>query len=229
MSPQLTPDAQAFRLRGPASPDYTGTITVGQAAKFEVQNTTGTPGSPAGTGQIVLTAGTIGSGSTGNLGTFSLFNVRNNFVVSPAAPTTVTFGNNVSVVGTGDVLVNMVGTAAAGSTTAFGNLTIGDQQAVDEAATGTADQILSFSSVTLTGGNATFIPRPAQTAKSEDVGNNDSYPSVENMQLGPIGESTASSGITHGRSRHAHAHRSQHVFRSHDHAGRRRGHPRYQQ
>ena len=102
-----TPDNQAFRLRGPASPDYTGTITVGQARKFEVQNSTGTPGSPAGTGLIVLTGGTINSlltttgGGPGTTGSFSLFNVRNNFTVTPAAPTTVTFGNNVSFTGTG--------------------------------------------------------------------------------------------------------------------------------
>ncbi len=197
-----TPDNQGFRLRGAASTDYTGTITVGQGAKFEVQNSTGTPGSPAGTGLIVLTGGTINSllttagGGPGTTGSFSLFNVRNNFTVTPAAPTTVTFGNNVSITGTGDALMNMLGTAAAGSTIAFGSLRIGGQQALDELSNSTAGQILSFTSVTLNGGgNATFIPEPAQTAKLQNTGYTENYPSAENMVLGPIGENTPGSGI----------------------------------
>ena len=174
------PDNQGFRLRGPSSPDYTGTITVGQDGKFEVQNA-GASGSPAGTGLIVLTGGTLNGNNTG---TFSLFNVRNN---NGTALANTTFGNNVSLAGTGVAAMNLVGTVATGSTTNFGHLTIGDQQDLAAVSTGTAGWILAFSGATLTGGNATFTPHP--------VGNT-SYTSDENIQLGAISESAAGSGFT---------------------------------
>ena len=175
-----TPDNQGFRLRGPSSADYTGTITVGQAAKFEVQNTTAT-GSPAGTALIMMTGGTFG---TNNAGTFSLFNVRNNIGTTLA---NTSFGNNVILTGTGTAAINLVGTVATGSSTGLGRLTIGDQQDLAAVSTGTAGWVLSFSGATLTGGNATFTPHP--------VGNT-SYGSDENIQLGPISESIAGSGFT---------------------------------
>jgi fibronectin-binding autotransporter adhesin len=171
------PETAAFRLRGPASADFTGTIAVGQAVKFETQNTTAS-GSPAGTGLIVLTGGVINGNNTG---TFSLYNARNNFTAS------TTFGNNVALTGSGLAAINVLGTAPAGSTTNFGNLTIGNTQDLAAVSTGTAGQFLAFTSVTLTGGNATFTPHP--------VGNT-SYVSDENIVLGPIGESMANSGIT---------------------------------
>ena len=74
-------------------------------------------------------------------------------------------------------------------------LTIGDQQSLVEASNSTAGQILTFTSVKLTGGNATLIPEPAQTAKSQNTGYTDNYPSAENMVLGPISENTPGSGI----------------------------------
>ncbi len=164
-----------------------------------MQSSTAGPGSPAGTGTIVLTGGTISSlltttgGGPGTVGNFALFNVRNNTATTPA---TVTFGNNVTVTGTGDVLMNMLGTAAAGSTIAMGKLTIGGQQALDELSNSTAGQFLSFTSVTLNGGgNATFIPEPAQTAVLLNTAYTNNYPSAENMVLGPISENTPGSGI----------------------------------
>lgn len=172
-----TPDNQGFRLRGPASTDYTGTITVGQAAKFETQTSAAT-GSPAGTGLIVLTGGVLNGDNTG---TFSLFNARNNFSGS------TTFGNNVALAGTGVAAINVIGSAPAGSTTNFGSLSIGNGQSLAAVSTATAGLTVAFSSVTLSGGNATFVPHP--------IGNT-SYISDENIQLGPVGETTANSGIT---------------------------------
>ncbi len=167
-------------MRGPSSTDYTGTITVSQAAKFEVQNTTAT-GSPAGTGLIVLDGGTLNGDNTG---TFSLFNVRNNIGTALA---NTTFANSVALSGPGTAAMNLLGTVATGSTTGFGQLTVGDQQDLAAVSNSTAGQILAFSSVNLTGGNATFTPHP--------VGNT-SYTSDEDIQLGPISESVAGSGFT---------------------------------
>jgi autotransporter-associated beta strand protein len=170
------PDNQAFRLRGPASSDYTGTITVGQAAKFELQ-TTVAAGSPAGTGTIIVTGGTI---DTTNIGTFSIFNVRDN-----STGDTV-FGNNVEMAGSGSVLMNMLGTAPAGTTFTMGNLKIGDTQDIIAGSTGGTAHTLKFNSVELTGGTAAFSPQP--------VGNS-IYVAPDNILLGPISEDVAGSGI----------------------------------
>ena len=175
------PDAQAFRLRGPVSTNYTGTITVPQSGKFELQ-TSVTSGSQMGTGTLVMTGGT---NPLVNQGTYSLVNVRNNSGAVIVSDTT--FGNNVQIAGTGVVYFNMLGSAAAGSRANFGDLLIGNNQAVGAVATTSAAFTLGFATVHLNGGNATFTPQP--------VGNTN-YLAVENISLGAIGENVAGSGLT---------------------------------
>lgn len=170
------PDDKAFRLRGPSSIDYTGTITVAQSAKLELQTSVDS-GSPMGTGKLVVTGGTTSTTATG---TYSIINVRNNFGAD------TTFGNNVEVVGSGASYFNMLGTTP--SVSKFGDLKIGDGQSIAAVATtGASGFTLAFSSVHLTGGNATFTPQP--------VGNT-SYKAVENISLSTITENVPNSGIT---------------------------------
>ena len=75
----LNADAQqALRLRRTDPSNYSGTITVNQAAKLELQTTdTGPLFSPAGTGKIVLTGGTI-TGNNTLYGNYSELTLRNN-------------------------------------------------------------------------------------------------------------------------------------------------------
>jgi autotransporter-associated beta strand protein len=174
-----SPDTQAFRLRGTASA-YSGTITLNQASKFEIQNTTAT-GSPMGTGTLVMTGGTI---NTTNGGTYSLVNLRNNRSGSGGT----TFGNNVQITGTGSVLFNALGSATAGSTTTMGDLLIGNGQiAMVGATSATSAFNVNFPTVHLTGGNATFAPRP--------VGNTN-FVTNTTLTLGAISENVSNSGIT---------------------------------
>jgi autotransporter-associated beta strand protein len=174
-----TPDAAAFRLRGPISTGptaYTGTITLANSAKFELQTSEST-GSPMGTGKLVVTGGTT---SAGNAGTYSLVNVRN------STGGDVDFGNEVEVAGFGAAYFNLLGGAPAGSSMSFGKLTIGDGQIIGAVATASQEFTLAFATVQLTGGNATFVPQPVA---------NTSFLSVENIRLGPISETVAGSGI----------------------------------
>ncbi|RYD70010.1 MAG: PEP-CTERM sorting domain-containing protein, partial [Verrucomicrobiaceae bacterium] len=174
---------RALRLRGPSSTGenaYSGTITVNPSFKFEIL-TSVDAGSPIGTGNLRMAGGT----TTGNaLGTYSLVNVRNNFAGD------TTFGNDVEVTGVGSTYFNMLSdnsVAPVGSVVNFGKLIIGDAQAIAAVATASPAYTLAFSSVELTGGNATFTPRP--------VGNT-SFVSTQNISLGAISERTVGSGIT---------------------------------
>ena len=171
-----TPETAAFRLRGPNS-DYSGTITVGQAGKFEIQST-GSPGSPIGTGKIVLTGGTI---DTTNNGTFSLLDARN---ISTTA--NVVWGNNIAVTGTGTVIINQLG-GAAGLTNTFGNLDVGDQQFVATTAVSLGVQTAIFPTVTTEGGTVTFQP---------GIPGNTNYNTADNFSFGPISESGTSTGTS---------------------------------
>ncbi len=174
-----TPESAAFRLRGPNS-DFSGTITVGSVGKFEIQST-GQPGSPAGTGKIVMTGGSI---DATNNGSFSLFNIRN---ISTTA--SVVYGNNVAVTGSGTIIFNQLG-GAAGLTNTFGNLDVADGQFIATSATnGNAVQTMIFPSVTGEGGTATFQP---------GIPGNTNYVVADNFSLGPIGESGTSTGTTIG-------------------------------
>lgn len=171
-----TPDNQAFRLRGPASSDYTGTITVTQAGKFELQTTVAS-GSPAGTGKIVVTGGTI---DATNNGTFTVFNLRDNFTSDTV------FGNNVEMAGSGSVLMNMLGSAPGGTIYTMGNLKIGDTQDIIVGSTGATSHTLQFNTVELNGGTASFSPQP--------VGNTN-YVAPDNIILGPVSQDVAGSSI----------------------------------
>jgi autotransporter-associated beta strand protein len=175
------PDNQAFRLRGPAS-DYSGTITLAQSAKFEIQTSVAF-GSPMGTGSLVLTGGTV---TTTAAGTYTLVNVRNNSaaagIVSDAQ-----LGNNVRMQGQGTAYFNMLGTVAAGSVSQFGDLQIGAGQEVGAVATAGSGLVLGFSTVHLTGGgNAAFVPQP--------IGNT-SFIAPHHIRLGTISEDVPESGI----------------------------------
>jgi fibronectin-binding autotransporter adhesin len=169
------PDSSAVRLRGPAS-TYSGTITVPESGKFELQ-TTETSGSQMGTGTLVVTGGAT---STTGAGTYSIVNVRNN------SGTDVDFGNNVQVSGTGTSFFNLLGNSPAGSTVKFGDLLIGDGQAIGAVATASQAFTLAFNTVHLNGGNITFTPQP--------VGNTN-FLSVENIRLHTVTQN-APSGIT---------------------------------
>ncbi len=175
-----TPDGAAFRLRGPTSSGasaYSGTITVGPSAKFELQ-TSEAMGSQMGTGTLVVTGGNT---SATNAGTYSLINLRNN------SGANVEFGNNVQVSGVGTSFFNLLGNSPAGSIVAFSDLLIGDGQGIGAVATASAAFTLAFNTLHLTGGNATFTPQPVA---------NTSFISVENISLGAITETVAGSGIT---------------------------------
>ncbi len=185
------PETAAVRFRGPASA-YAGTITMGSAGKIELL-TAAAAGSPIGTGTIIMSAGTIGGPGTPNnsqVGTYSLINLRNNFVSVPAGtPTTANLGNNIQVTGTGTVIMNLLGNTVAGSTTVLGDLQIGDNQSLVAASTASAVMTLQFNSVHLTGGNATFTPGYLNNTI------NSSYVVQDNIALGPISENVAGSGI----------------------------------
>ena len=172
-----TPDAadgrDGIQFNGPTS-SLTGTITAGSAAKV-VLTTTTPSSSPAGTANIVLTGGTNTGGRTG---TYSVLGLANNSGGNTA------FGNNVSLTGTGQAYLNML--AGSGSTVALAGLTIGANQSLGVVSSGASQNTASFSSVTLTGGNATFMP---------GLIGNAAYPTPQNLNLGPIGQSTGGSGI----------------------------------
>lgn len=169
------PDGAAFRLRGPVS-TYRGTITVRQSGKFELQ-TIDPSGSQMGTGTLVVTGGTT---STTGAGTYSIINLRNNSGVD------VDFANNVQVIGAGTSFFNMLGNSPAGSVVGFGDLLIGDGQAIGAVATASQAYTVAFSTVHLNGGEITFTPQPVA---------NTNFLSVENIRLGTITQN-APSGIT---------------------------------
>ncbi len=186
-----SPDGgNGFRLRGAGASDFSGTITVGQGAKFEIQTTVAGPFSPAGTGTVVLTGGTTSLGNTTN-GTYSDFLVRNTL----GGGATATIGTNVEIAGTGVAVFNDVAASAANQLTVMGNLKIGAGQevALYKSTTTSTPVRLEFTSVTLTGGNATFTPKQLGFgAVNVDGGD---------FVLDNIGEITAGSGIImNGRS-----------------------------
>jgi fibronectin-binding autotransporter adhesin len=173
-----TPDGSGVRLRGPVS-SYSGTITVPQSGKLELQ-TTEAIGSQMGTGTLVVTGGTTSPTVTG---TYSIINVRNN------SGTDVDFGNNVRVTGTGTSFFNLIGSSPAGSTVKFGDLLIGDGQAIGAVATGSSLYTLAFNTVHLNGGNITFTPQP--------VGNTN-FLSAENIRLHTVTQNAPSSITMNG-------------------------------
>lgn len=164
-----------FRFIGTGASTYSGVITVGNEAKFEARTTVPGPFSPIGTGKVVLTGGTFGPALAG---TYSSTIFRNNSAGN------TTFGNDVEITGTGLAVINSPSSAPVGSVTTLGNLKIGGGQILGPNRNAGNAQVLAFTSVTLTGGNATFAPNTFGAGYSGSV----------DLTLGAIGES-ASSGI----------------------------------
>ena len=155
-----------FRLRGTAASTYSGTITVGQNTKFELQTSVAGPFAPGGTGTIVMTAGNANFGNTVNApgsGGYSEINLRNNSGGS------TTLGNNVQVVGTGNVTLNVIGTAPVGAATNMGKMTVGNQEVTIYSASGSNAHVVAFSSVSLTG-SPTFSPFSTRFGATNQAG-----------------------------------------------------------
>lgn len=180
---QNNPDGGVgFRLvNGTAQSDFSGTINIAQMVKFETISSTPGPQSAAGTGKLVFTGGNFTGGLQGN---YSQYNLRNN---NTAAPGHTILGNDVEIVGTGFVNINLAGGAPTGAISTLGNLRIGDGQMLGANKNGTPiGQIVEFTSVTLTGGNATFAPTT--------IGYGSTGGGQADIRLGPITE-IAPSGI----------------------------------
>ena len=190
MNNNTNPDACArASLPRTTAGTYSGTITVSNNAKAELQTTVAGPFSPIGTGKIVLTGGTatLGGGDQFAPGTngYSELNVRNN---NGTAPGNTTFGNSLEVTGGGLVVLGEIGTAAAGATANMGNLKIGSGQTLGGYNSSGNAHTVAFSSVTLTG-NATFSPRIPGF-------NTNNVTTAANIQLSNISEQTPGSSIT---------------------------------
>jgi chondroitin AC lyase len=183
-----SPDGgQAFRINGANSSTFSGTITLANNVKGELFGTTSGVTTPAGMATMVLTAGDATLGGTLNAvtttGGYSELNLRNNTSGNQ------TYGNNVQVTGSGWAILNPLGTAAAGASVTLGNLRIGTGQTLGVYLSSSFNtHPVIFQSVTLTGGNATFAPKPNGFGASNSTG--------ADLYLGSINESTAGSGIT---------------------------------
>ena len=170
-----------FRLRGAGVSDFSGTITLGNAVKGELQTTVNTPFSPMGTGKLVMTAGTFTPGSLN--GTYSELNLRNNPPSGDA-----TFGNDLSIGGTGFVTLNpLLGTSPVPNTSNLGKLTIADGQILGVNINNGGPNSVAFTSVSISG-NPTFSPTTFGYATTG--GGN------ANLILGPISETAPGSSIT---------------------------------
>jgi autotransporter-associated beta strand protein len=159
-----------FRLRGTAASDFSGTITLSNNVKGELQTTVAGPFSPAGTGKIVVVCGLYDGNGTATApvsGGFSELNIRNNFTNHSY------LGNNVEVIGAGLATLNPLGSAPSNAVSTMGNLKIGDGQELGVIRNSGQPQTVLFQSVTLTGGNARFSPRTpgfgAATASGSDL------------------------------------------------------------
>jgi fibronectin-binding autotransporter adhesin len=185
-----SPDANpGLRLRGTATSDYSGTITLGHNVKGEIQSIQTTDlgtFSPAGTGKFVLVAGDAALGNTQNAATtangYSEFNVRNNSLGN------ITFGNNVEISGTGLTLMNPLGTAPVNAVTTMGNLKIGGGQELGVFLNTGNAHVIEFPTVTLNGGTATFSPKTPGFGPTASIGSD--------IALGNVSQLVAGSGIT---------------------------------
>ncbi len=177
----ISPDGTGLRLRGPVSSGvnaFSGTITLDNSSKLELQTNGQTTGSQAGTGTIKMTAGDFDGAQ---VGTFAVMNLRNN---SSAA---VTLGNNVQILGSsGFALVTLVaptaGAITAGTPVNMGSLTMSNQGLGVGATNGTIPQALTFTNVILGGTLANFDPTPPTE---------NGYNTVETLSLGVIDDSTS--------------------------------------
>ena len=176
-------NGNGFRLRGTAPSDFSGTITLSNKVKAEIQTTVAGPFSPAGTGKFILFGGVLTNNTV--QGTFSELNLRNNGTGSTI------FGNDVEVAGSGLAVLDPIGSAPTGSSVTMGNLKVGAGQEVGVNFNGTGTDInhpVIFNTVTLNGGNAIFSPRTPGWNTVVQFGSD--------LTLGNITELTAGSGFT---------------------------------
>jgi len=171
----------ACRLNGTTDGAYSGTITVNGRVKAEVRFTAAYPFSSAGAGKLVLACGT--NAPSGQAGSYCNLLVRNDSGGS------ATFANDVQLAGTGFAALNPLGTSPAGSLTTMGNLTIGNGQNLGVYRNIGNVMTVVFPTVTLTGGTATFSPRPASFDPS--VNGSD-------LSLGDVSQTSASSIVMNG-------------------------------
>jgi fibronectin-binding autotransporter adhesin len=169
-----------FRLRGTVASDYSGTITMQQRTKFEVQVDNAESPNPFGTGKLVMVGGT----STGGLnGTYSQFQAR---ILTGGV--TYQFANDVELSGAGYVNANMLGGADVRAQ--FRSLRIGDGQILGASKNDQSTRTLAFSTVTLTGGMAEFRAYDPAFAVQTNATRGGA-----NIVLGAINESVGGSGI----------------------------------
>ena len=179
-----SPDGgNGFRLRSVNASDFSGTLILSNRVKGELQTTVAGPFSPAGTGKVVLYGGVLTNNSL--TGTYSELNLRNN-----SAGATV-LGNDVELAGTGLVVLDPLGSAAAGSSVTMGALKLGAGQELGVNLNGSGpDHPVVFQSVTLTGGNATFSPKTQGWNTTPQIGSD--------LVLNNISESAPSGLIMNG-------------------------------
>ena len=171
---QVSPDGGAgFRLHGTGASDYSGTLTVGNSTKFELQTAQAGPFSPLGTGKIVMVAGTY---DTTTNGTYSEFQVRN--TITGGGPATVP--TNIEVTGAGLADLNFP-TAVTNNVITLGNLKIGGQILGVNKNNGT----YVIPNVTLTG-SPIFAPQTPSFGASGPA----------SLVLGPISPTAPGQGIT---------------------------------
>ena len=152
----MNPDNTTGACRFNATTDggYSGRITFGNRVKGEIRETAAYPFSSAGTATLILTCGTSAGGGT-QAGDFCNLLVRND------TGGNAVFGNNVELAGSGLATLNPLGTSPVGSLSTLGNLQIGNGQDLGVYRNGGNVMTVVFPTVTLTGGTATFSPRPA--------------------------------------------------------------------
>ena len=175
---------QGFRLQGTTVSDYSGTITFSNNVKGELQTTAAGSYTPGGTGKFVMLCGAATRDNTQNCpvsGGYSEFNLRNNSSGSDV------MGNDLTLVGSGFATLNPLGTAPAGSMITMGNLRIGGGQELGVYLSAAPAHVVTFASVTLTGGIATFSPKTPGFGATTSVGSD--------LTLGDISELAPGSGI----------------------------------
>ena len=173
-----TDQGTGARFSGTGS-DFTGTIVIGPNVKGEITSAVAGPASPIGTGNLIMTGGTV----TGALaGTYSELNLRNNL-----ANGTSIFGNNLSIAGTGAIVLNPLnGSATTTLTSILGTATIANGQtlAIDKNSAGV--NFVQFQNVVLTGGAATFQP----------VTNGGGWSGTAGLIVGAVSETVPGSSVT---------------------------------
>ena len=159
-----------FRLQGTnAVSDYSGTITISNTAKGEIETIVAGPFSPVGTGKIRL------EGGDGSLSSVGELNIRN------LSGTNTVFNTDVEIIGTGTVSFN---SPVGQSPSTIGNLKIGDSQIMGVNKNST---LLIFPNVSLNGGNATFAPGTVGLGAGSGPGF---------LSVGTISELIPASGLT---------------------------------